>query len=128
MKKLYAQAADDLGSEKTTDANNAEIAQLDALQAERPQEGQPDINLDVILDVSITLSLEVGRTRLPIRNLLQLNQGSVIELERAAGDALDIYANGTLVAQGEVVVVNDRFGVRITDVVSPTERIRRLSR
>lgn len=83
-------------------------------------------NLDVILDVSVTLSMEVGRARVPIRNLLQLNPGSVIELERAAGEPLDIYVNGTLIAHGEVVVINDRFGVRLTDVVSPTERIRKL--
>jgi flagellar motor switch protein FliN/FliY len=82
--------------------------------------------LDVILDVSVTLSMEVGRARIPIRNLLQLNPGSVVELERAAGEPLDIYVNGTLIAHGEVVVINDRFGVRLTDVVSPTERIRRL--
>ena len=85
-----------------------------------------DMNLDVILDVSVSLSLEVGRTRIPIRNLLQLNQGSVVELERAAGEPLDVFVNGTLIAQGEVVVVNDRFGVRLTDVVSPSERIKRL--
>ncbi|GAB3735937.1 flagellar motor switch protein FliN [Luteimonas pelagia] len=85
-----------------------------------------DLNLDVILDVPVSLSLEVGRTRIPIRNLLQLNQGSVVELERAAGEPLDVYVNGTLIAQGEVVVVNDRFGVRLTDVVSPSERIKRL--
>ena len=85
-----------------------------------------DLNLDVILDVSVSLSLEVGRTRIPIRNLLQLNQGSVVELERGAGEPLDVYVNGTLIAQGEVVVVNDRFGVRLTDVVSPAERIKRL--
>ncbi|HEY4582103.1 MAG TPA: flagellar motor switch protein FliN [Lysobacter sp.] len=85
-----------------------------------------DLNLDVILDVNVTLSLEVGRARIPIRNLLQLNQGSVVELERAAGEPLDVYVNGTLIAQGEVVVVNDRFGVRLTDVVSPSERIKRL--
>jgi flagellar motor switch protein FliN/FliY len=88
--------------------------------------GVTDLNLDVILDVPVTLSLEVGRTRIPIRNLLQLNQGSVVELERAAGEPLDVYVNGTLIAQGEVVVVNDRFGVRLTDVVSPSERIKRL--
>jgi flagellar motor switch protein FliN/FliY len=82
--------------------------------------------LDVILDVSVTLSMEVGRARIPIRNLLQLNPGSVVELERAAGEPLDIYVNGTLIAHGEVVVINDRFGVRLTDVVSPTERIRKL--
>ena len=85
-----------------------------------------DVNLEVILDVPVTLSMEVGRTRIPIRNLLQLNQGSVVELDRAAGEPLDVYVNGTLIAQGEVVVVNDRFGVRLTDVVSPAERIKRL--
>lgn len=85
-----------------------------------------DVNLDLILDVPVTLTLEVGRTRIPIRNLLQLNQGSVVELERMAGEPLDVYVNGTLVAQGEVVVVNERFGVRLTDVVSPSERIKRL--
>jgi len=85
-----------------------------------------DASLDVILDVSVTLSMEVGRARIPIRNLLQLNPGSVVELERAAGEPLDVYVNGTLIAHGEVVVINDRFGVRLTDVVSPTERIRKL--
>ncbi len=85
-----------------------------------------EFNLDVILDVSVTLSMEVGRARVPIRNLLQLNQGSVVELERAAGEPLDVYANGTLIAHGEVVVVNDKFGIRLTDVVSPAERIRKL--
>lgn len=88
--------------------------------------GSTDLNLDVILDVPVSLSLEVGRTRIPIRNLLQLNQGSVVELDRTAGEPLDVYVNGTLIAQGEVVVVNDRFGVRLTDVVSPAERIKRL--
>jgi len=91
-----------------------------------PATGGGDVNLDLILDVSVSLSLEVGRARIPIRNLLQLNQGSVVELERMAGEPLDVYVNGTLVAQGEVVVVNERFGVRLTDVVSPSERIKRL--
>ncbi len=85
-----------------------------------------EINLDVILDVSVSLSMEAGRTRVPIRNLLQLNQGSVVELDRAAGEPLDVYVNGTLIAHGEVVVVNDKFGIRLTDVISPAERIRRL--
>jgi flagellar motor switch protein FliN/FliY len=85
-----------------------------------------DVNLEVILDVPVTLSLEVGRTRLPIRSLLQLNQGSVVELERASGEPLDVFVNGTLVAHGEVVVVNDKFGIRLIDVVSPAERIRKL--
>ncbi len=93
---------------------------------ETPPSIESDMNLDVILDVPVTLSLEVGRTRMPIRSLLQLNQGSVVELERGAGEPLDVFVNGTLIAHGEVVVVNDRFGVRLTDVVSPSERIRRL--
>jgi flagellar motor switch protein FliN/FliY len=88
--------------------------------------GGGDFNLDVILDVAVTLSMEVGRARIPIRNLLQLNQGSVVELERAAGEPLDVYVNGTLIAHGEVVVVNEKFGIRLTDVVSPAERVRKL--
>ena len=100
-------------------------AAFDPLTADASSPGA-DLNLDVILDVSVSLSLEVGRTRIPIRNLLQLNQGSVVELERGAGEPLDVFVNGTLIAQGEVVVVNDRFGVRLTDVVSPAERIKRL--
>jgi flagellar motor switch protein FliN/FliY len=85
-----------------------------------------DVNLDVILDVPVTLSLEVGQTRISIRNLLQLNQGSIVELDREAGEPLDVFVNGTLVAHGEVVVVNDKFGIRLTDVVSPAERLRKL--
>jgi flagellar motor switch protein FliN/FliY len=88
--------------------------------------GSGDVNLEVILDVPVTLSMEVGRTKLPIRSLLQLNQGSVVELDRAAGEPLDVFVNGTLVAHGEVVVVNEKFGIRLTDVVSPAERIRKL--
>ena len=97
-----------------------------ALLSDSSPEANLDMSLDVILDVPVVLSLEVGRTRIPIRNLLQLNQGSVVELERGAGEPLDVFVNGTLIAHGEVVVVNDRFGVRLTDVVSPSERIRRL--
>ncbi|RFA28536.1 flagellar motor switch protein FliN [Alkalilimnicola ehrlichii] len=85
-----------------------------------------DINLDVILDIPVTLSMEIGRTRVSIRNLLQLNQGSVVELDRLAGEPLDVMVNGTLVAHGEVVVVNERFGIRLTDVVSPAERVKKL--
>ncbi|HWK50821.1 MAG TPA: flagellar motor switch protein FliN [Steroidobacter sp.] len=91
-----------------------------------PSGAPGDVNLDVILDVPVTLSMEVGRTRIPIRNLLQLNQGSVVELDRAAGEPLDVFVNGTLVAHGEVVVVNEKFGIRLTDVISPSERIRKL--
>jgi flagellar motor switch protein FliN len=85
-----------------------------------------ELNLDVVLDIPVTLSMEVGRSRVSIRNLLQLNQGSVVELDRATGEPLDVYVNGTLIAHGEVVVVNDKFGIRLTDVISPAERIRKL--
>jgi flagellar motor switch protein FliN len=87
---------------------------------------QGDVNLDVILDIPVTISMEIGRTRISIRNLLQLNQGSVIELDRLAGEPMDVLVNGTLVAHGEVVVVNEKFGIRLTDVISPAERIKNL--
>ena len=85
-----------------------------------------EVNLDVILDVPGTMAMEVGRTKISIRNLLQLNQGSVVELDRAAGEPLDVFVNGTLVAHGEVVVINEKFGIRLTDVISPAERVRKL--
>ncbi|PSW07590.1 flagellar motor switch protein FliN [Photobacterium lipolyticum] len=82
--------------------------------------------LDSIMDIPVTISMEVGRTQISIRNLLQLNQGSVVELDRIAGESLDVMVNGTLIAHGEVVVVNDKFGIRLTDVISQTERIKKL--
>ncbi|ELR65105.1 Flagellar motor switch protein FliN [Photobacterium marinum] len=82
--------------------------------------------LDTILDIPVTISMEVGRSQISIRNLLQLNQGSVVELDRVAGESLDVMVNGTLIAHGEVVVVNDKFGIRLTDVISQTERIKKL--
>jgi flagellar motor switch protein FliN/FliY len=88
----------------------------------------PAPDLDVILDIPVTISMEVGNTQIPIRNLLQLNQGSVIELDRLAGEPLDVLVNGTLIAHGEVVMVNEKFGIRLTDVMSPGERINRLSK
>jgi flagellar motor switch protein FliN/FliY len=104
----------------------AQTAEFGNLQPDAAAETKSDINMDVILDVPVTLSMEVGRTRVPIRNLLQLNQGSVVELERVAGEPLDVFVNGTLIAHGEVVVVNEKFGIRLTDVISPAERIRKL--
>ena len=85
------------------------------------------MDLNVILDVDVTLELEVGRTNLSVRELLQLNQGSVVELDRLAGEPLDVLVNGTLVAHGDVVVVNDNYGIRLTDVVSPSERIKKVN-
>lgn len=89
--------------------------------------GSDEVNLDVILDVPVTVSMEIGRTQINIRSLLQLNQGSVVELDRFAGEPLDVLVNGTLIAHGEVVVVNDKFGIRLTDVISPSERVKRLA-
>jgi flagellar motor switch protein FliN/FliY len=85
-----------------------------------------DINM--ILDIPVQLSVELGRTRIPIKHILQLAQGSVVELEALAGEPMDVLVNGYLIAQGEVVVVNDKFGIRLTDIVTPSERMRRLSR
>lgn len=82
--------------------------------------------LELILDIPVSVTVEIGRTKMTIRNLLQLNQGGIVALDRLAGDPLDVLVNGTLVAHGEVVVVNDKFGVRLTDIVSKAERIKRL--
>jgi len=107
---------------------SAQTAQFDSLEtsgdgiAERSGE-----NLDTILDIPVTVSMELGRTKMTISNLLRLNQGSVVELERLAGEPLDMLVNGCLVAHGEVVVVNDRFGVRLTDILSPKERVKTLA-
>lgn len=100
-------------------------AELEALNHE-PGGGEGAPDLDSILDIPVTLSIEIGRARVSIRNLLQLNQGSVVELDRLAGEPLDVMVNGTLIAHGEVVVVNDKFGIRLTDVVSAQERVRKL--
>ncbi|NTV94235.1 MAG: flagellar motor switch protein FliN [Thiobacillus sp.] len=85
-------------------------------------------NLDLILDIPVQLTVELGRTKIAIRNLLQLAQGSVVELDGLAGEPMDVLVNGCLIAQGEVVVVNDKFGIRLTDIISPAERLRRINR
>ena len=85
-----------------------------------------DVNLDVVLDIPVNISMEIGRTKISIRNLLQLNQGSVVELDRLAGEPMDVLVNGTLIARGEVVVVNEKFGIRLTDIISPAERVKKL--
>lgn len=108
--------------------DDVEKVQLDELKDEgKPRSFNADgPELDVILDIPVRISMEVGCTQIPIRNLLQLNQGSVVELDRLAGEPLDVLVNGTLIAHGEVVMVNDKFGIRLTDVVSQSERIQRL--
>jgi flagellar motor switch protein FliN len=92
--------------------------------------GSPGAGNDIgmILDIPVQLSVELGRTRIPIKNILQLAQGSVVELETLAGEPMDVLVNGYLIAQGEVVVVNDKFGIRLTDIVTPSERVKRLSK
>jgi flagellar motor switch protein FliN/FliY len=105
--------------------SGAESAQFQELQPESGTMGG-EVSLDAILDVPVIISMEIGRTKISIRNLLQLNQGSVVELDRLAGEPMDVLVNGTLIAQGEVVVVNDKFGVRLTDVISPADRVKRL--
>jgi flagellar motor switch protein FliN/FliY len=107
-----------------SNARPASFAELKSDSKFKPIEGAPD--LDVILDIPVRISMEVGSTEISIRNLLQLNQGSVIELDRLAGEPLDVLVNGTLIAHGEVVVVNEKFGIRMTDVISPSERIKKL--
>lgn len=105
-------------------AEDSSSGESEVVQKVSGEPGSPD--LDVILDIPVQISMEVGSTAITIRNLLQLNQGSVIELDRLAGEPLDVLVNGTLIAHGEVVVVNDKFGIRMTDVISPSERIKKL--
>lgn len=85
-------------------------------------------DIDMILDIPVQLTVELGRTKVPIKNLLQLAQGSVVELDALAGEPMDVLVNGYLIAQGEVVVVNEKFGIRLTDIITPSERIRKLNR
>ncbi|WP_018872508.1 flagellar motor switch protein FliN [Thioalkalivibrio sp. ALJ16] len=143
-----AEAADPdelLNAAQGGDAGGGESAPAESAKRERKHQPDPgaealkpeqlsgvvqgdgeEMNLEMVLDVPVTISMEIGRTRIPIRNLLQLNQGSVVELDRLAGEPLDVLVNGTLIAHGEVVVVNEKFGIRLTDVISPSERIRKL--
>jgi len=105
--------------------SDPEPAEFDKLESSAA-EGSAGSNMDMILDIPVTIALEIGRTKISIRNLLHLNQGSVVELERLAGEPLDVLVNGTLIAHGEVVMVNEKFGIRLTDVISPGERVRNL--
>ncbi len=98
------------------------------LESFAPESGpaSAESNLEAILDIPVTLAMEIGRTQVSIRNLLKLSQGSVVSLDRLAGEPLDVLVNGTLVAHGEVVVVNEKFGIRLTDVISAQERVKKL--
>lgn len=121
---LEEQAIADAGDDLTED--DIQSAPLDYLEDDSVGFDGDNPNLEVIMDIPVNIAMEVGSTEIAIRNLLQLNQGSVIELDRLAGEPLDVKVNGTLIAHGEVVMVNEKFGIRLTDVVSPSERIKRL--
>jgi len=118
---MWAEAMDE-----QAEAEAAETVELEELKEDAPISNEEKRKLDTILDIPVTISMEVGRSHISIRNLLQLNQGSVVELDRVAGESLDVLVNGTLIAHGEVVVVNDKFGIRLTDVISQIERIKKL--
>ncbi|MFQ5659274.1 MAG: flagellar motor switch protein FliN [Gammaproteobacteria bacterium] len=116
-------AADTDPQQPVTD--QPEQAQLEDLHAEETGVDEGG-NLDAILDIPVSLSVEIGQSRISIRNLLQLNQGSVVELDRLAGEPLDVMVNNTLVAHGEVVVINEKYGIRLTDVISAHDRVKQL--
>ena len=128
MAEEWAAAMEEQGaSESESAAAGSDFQQVEAMRlSESAEVGSGDVKLDVILDIPVTIAMEIGRTKLSIRNLLQLNQGSVVELDRLAGEPMDVLVNGTLVAHGEVVVVNEKFGIRLTDVISPADRIKNL--
>jgi flagellar motor switch protein FliN/FliY len=120
----HSKAAEALRGQAAGPGSTVRPPDLDASSGGRVPLG--DSNLHMILDIPVTIAMEIGRVRVPIRNLLQLTQGSVVELDRLAGEALDVTVNGTLIAHGEVVVVNERYGIRFTDVISPAERVQKL--
>jgi len=124
----WAAAMEEAGETGEDSADGVQPAPMEEFENDVPpkaiDKNAPE--LDVILDIPVVISMEVGNTQIPIRNLLQLNQGSVIELDRLAGEPLDVLVNGTLIAHGEVVMVNDKFGIRLTDVISQSERIQKL--
>jgi flagellar motor switch protein FliN/FliY len=114
------------GAEDTGQDQAFQRAEFKDLDADSLPQDQGEPQLDMILDIPVTIALEIGRTQVSIRNLLQLNQGSIVELDRLAGEPLDVLVNGTLIAHGEVVMVNEKFGIRLTDVISTAERVQNL--
>ncbi len=119
-KETASEVTDPLGAVQAAQFTNFNAAPSGAMA--------PGNDLNMILDIPVQLTVELGRTRIPIKHILQLAQGSVVELEALAGEPMDVLVNGYLIAQGEVVVVNDKFGIRLTDIVTPSERMRRVSR
>lgn len=121
--------AEALEEQKVSDAKVEDIGQGGPLfGGNSPAKDGTSQDINMVLDIPVTLSVELGRTKVPIKYILQLAQGSVVELDALAGEPMDVLINGYLIAQGEVVVVNDKFGIRLTDVVTPSERLKRLSK
>lgn len=118
---VWGEALQEQATEEAAAADKASFSEVvdDSLP-------ETDVNLEVVLDIPVNISMEIGRTKISIRNLLQLNQGSVVELDRLAGEPMDVLVNGTLIARGEVVVINEKFGIRLTDIISPAERVKKL--
>lgn len=123
-----AEQAESVAPEPTATAKPAksESAIFGSISADTNSEAVTANNLDLVMDIPVQLTVELGHTRMPIRNLLQLAQGSVVELNELAGEPLDVYVNRCLVAQGEVVVVNEKFGIRLTDIITPSERLKKV--
>ncbi len=115
-----------MNEQADSEAEVAAPADFQNLQSDVSAASAMEENIEMILDIPVTVSVEIGRTKINIRNLLKLNQGSVVELDRLAGEPMDVIVNGTLIAHGEVVVVNEKFGVRLTDVISAEERVKKL--
>ena len=121
---------ENLAQSDTVDTDSDKSTRASAGDADRPSRdaaaGDGSVNMDFVLDIPLEVTVELGRTKMLINDLLKLGQGSVIELDRLAGEPLDVLVNGTLIAHGEVVVVNEKFGIRLTDVISPAERVKKL--
>ena len=127
--QVTAQQAEPSGADAATQAQNEkgyDKANFQGLQEDKNVKSIGESGMDMILDIPVTIAVEIGRSKINIRNLLKLNQGSIVELDRLAGEPMDLIVNGTLIAHGEVVVVNEEFGVRLTDVISAAERVKKL--
>lgn len=131
--EVDASAATDAGTDagQSRSASSEELTRSSAVFEQFSRNGvlnDTRNDIDMILDIPVQLTVELGRTKIAIKNLLQLAQGSVVELDGMAGEPMDVLVNGCLIAQGEVVVVNEKFGIRLTDIITPSERIRKLNR
>ena len=125
---MAEQAQSDAQSDAQSTAGQAQPAQIFPSFGDAAGKSSMMNELDMILDIPVQISVELGRAKISIRNLLQLAHGSVVELDAMAGEPMSVFVNGTLIAQGEVVVVNDKFGIRLTDIITPSERMRKLGR